>query len=161
MPCFFYAEKRHVSGRLFSSSPPALSRQYSWHFAAVEELSSPIRPVRACTSTELSAFRSPEWSFSTALFGSVSSGTVWRPPGSVPGRTIRSVLLPSSVHLAFQSCSIFGFSRSSYCSTGCPIHFSTHCLLAEAGVSGACLCPRLILSCALIVRSDIELILLR
>ena len=109
-----------------------------------------MRPVRACTSTELSAFRSLEWSFSTALFGGVSSGTVQWPPGSVPGRTIRSVLLLSSVHLAFQSCSTFGFSRSSHCSIGCPIYFSTHCLPAEAGMSGACLCPRLILSRTLI-----------
>ena len=38
-----------------------------------------MRPVRACTSTELSAFWSPEWSFSTALFGGVSSGTLLAP----------------------------------------------------------------------------------
>jgi hypothetical protein len=37
-----------------------------------------MRPVSACTSTELSAFWSLEWSFSTPLFGGVSSGIVWR-----------------------------------------------------------------------------------
>ena len=62
-----------------------------------------MRPVRACTSTELSAFRNLEWSFSTALFGGVSSGTgtARRPPGSVPSHTIRSALLLFFVHLAF------------------------------------------------------------
>ena len=74
---FFSAKEHHVSGRLFSSSAPALSRQYSWHFAAVKEL---CKPDSARTSTELSALRSPEWSFSTALFGGVSSVTAWRPP---------------------------------------------------------------------------------
>ena len=115
-----------------------------------------MRPVRACTSTELSAFRSPEWSFSTALFDdgvSSGTGTVRRPPGSVPGRMIRSALLLSSVHLTVQSCSTFGFSRSSHCSIGCPIHFSTHCFLARLGCQGpaSCLCPRLIPSRTLIV----------
>ena len=46
-----------------------------------------------------------------AMFGGVSSGTVRRPPGSVPGRTILSALMLSSVHLAFESCSTFRFSR--------------------------------------------------
>jgi hypothetical protein len=40
--------------------------------------------VRACTSTELSAFLSPECSLSTASFGGVSSGIALL-PGSVPG----------------------------------------------------------------------------
>jgi hypothetical protein len=75
-------------------------------------------------------------------------GTIWRPLGSVSSRTIRLVLLWFSVHLAVQSCSTFCFSRSSHCSTGCPIYFSTHCFRAEARVLGAC--PCLILSCVLI-----------
>jgi hypothetical protein len=117
-------------------------------------LASPIRPVRTCTSTELSVFRSVECSLSTFLSGGVSSGTSWRPPGSVPGRTIRSCFRCSSVHLAFQPCSTFGFYRLSHCSTGCSIHFSTHCFRAVAGVLIACPCPCpclcLILSWALI-----------
>ena len=78
--------------------------------------------------------------------------TAWRPPGSVPGCMTRSAFLLLSVHLAFQSCSTYGFSRSSHCSTGCPIHFSTHCFRAVAGVLVACPCPCLclILSWALI-----------
>jgi hypothetical protein len=102
---------------------------------------SPIGPVRACTSTELFAFWSHKWSFSTALFGGVSSG-IARLPGSVLGYATCSSLLGSASHLFVQSASTSGFSRSSHCSIGWPIHFSTHCLRTLAGVAGigSCRC---------------------
>ena len=102
-----------------------------------------MRPVRACTSTELAAFRSLEWSYSTALFGGVSSGTVRWPPGSVPGCTIRLALLLSSVHLTFQSGSTLGFSRSSHCSIGCayPLSHPLSCRSWGVPPSGSKLHP--------------------
>jgi hypothetical protein len=93
--------------------------------------------VRACTSTELSAFLSPECSLSTASFGGVSLGIALL-PGSVPGRTILSTLFRSLFHLSFQSSSTFRFSCSSHCSIGCPVQFSAHYFRAVPGVSIAC-----------------------
>jgi hypothetical protein len=110
-----------------------------------------MRPVRACTSTEFSAFRSPEWSLRALLFGNMSSGTVWRPGGSVPGYTTRYVLFWCFVHLAVQSSSTFHFSRSSHCSIDCPTHCSTHCLRAAAWLASTWL--RLPLRPALRARS--------
>jgi hypothetical protein len=86
---------------------------------------SPIRPARACTSAELSAFLSPECGLSTALFGGVSSGIALL-LGSIPGRTTLST--------PFWSFSTFRFPRSSHCSIGCPIQFSTHCFYIVTGV---------------------------
>ena len=89
----FCAVESHVPRGLFPSPTPALSRQYSRHFAVVEELACPMGPVRTSTSTGLSAFRSPAWSLSTPLFGGVSSGTVWRPVRLSSGHLS---ILPSS-----------------------------------------------------------------
>jgi hypothetical protein len=65
-----------------------------------KNFASPIRPVQACTSTELSAFLSPEWSLSTALFGGASLGIVLL-PRLVPGGTTLSTLFQSLFHLSF------------------------------------------------------------
>jgi hypothetical protein len=111
-------------------SSPALHRHWTDSIPGTLQLyknfASPIRPVRACTSTEFSAFWSPEWSSSTALFGGVASGIAWLllgVPGSVPGCTTCSSFLCSVSHRAVQSASTFCFSRSSHCSMGRPVHF--------------------------------------
>ena len=98
---------------------------------------SPIRHVRACTSTELSAFLSPEWSLSTALFGGISSGIALL-PRSAPGRATLSTIFGYFFHLAVQSSSTFRFSHSFHYSIGCPIHFSTHSFRVVASVLLAC-----------------------
>jgi hypothetical protein len=56
-------------------------------------------------------------------------------PGSVPGRTIRSCIRCSSVHLSVQHASVFCFSRPSHWSRGCPNPCSAHRFRAVAGVS--------------------------
>lgn len=87
-------------------------------FRPYRNFASPIQPVRACTSIELSAFLSPVCSLSTCLPGGRSSGTTQLPPRSVPGRTTRSRFLWSSFHLSVQSASTLGFSRLSHCFVG-------------------------------------------
>src|ERR1700716_1119823 len=112
-------------------------------FRPYKNFASPTRPVWACTSIELSAFLSPACSLSTCLLGGGSSITTQLPPGSVPGCTTRSCFLWSFFHLSVQSASTLGFSRSSYCSIGCPIHFSVHFFCKSARVSRIrrCRCP--------------------
>jgi hypothetical protein len=63
--------------------------QQNYLLLAFKEIEEPCEPNAACTrstSTELSAFRSPEWSMRASLFGGVSSG--------LPGRTTRSSFDP-------------------------------------------------------------------
>jgi hypothetical protein len=95
-----------------------LSPTYSRHFTFVKELACPIQPVRACISTELSAFQSLAWSSSNLLLGRLSSKTgaeiVWRSPGPAPGRTTCSALFRSLFHLLVKSSSAFCFSKNLY-----------------------------------------------
>jgi hypothetical protein len=128
-----------VPWRFLSSPASALEDSIPGTLQLYKNFASPIWPVRACTGTELSAFWSPEWSSSTALLGGVASGIAWlllQVPGSIPGCTTRSSSPCSVFHLDVQSASTFCFSRSSHCSMGCPVHFSTHCLRMLAGVAG-------------------------
>jgi hypothetical protein len=103
-----------------------------------------MQPVRACTSTALSALWSLECILSTCPFGAAFSGITPLFPRSVPGRITRPCLLCSFIHRSIQLATTLRFSRSSHYSIGWPSHSSTRCFRATPGVSGAChlLCPR-------------------
>jgi hypothetical protein len=75
-----------------------------------------------------------------------NSNALWA-PGSVPGCRTLSVLFRSLFHLVVQPSSTPRPSRSSHCSIGCPIHFSTHCFRAVAGWLVACCLPLRVRSC--------------
>jgi hypothetical protein len=133
------------------SSPAYTERIVFLALCGYRNFANPMRPVRACTSIELSAFRSPAWSLSAPLSGGVSSGTALWAPRSVPGCRTLSVLFRSFFHLVVQSSSTLRPSRSSHCSIGCPIHFPTYCFRAVAGVLVACCLPLRVRSCVGIV----------
>jgi hypothetical protein len=146
LPC-----RRSVSSVQYNALCRTASSPVSQRYCAVwipctfrpyRDCASPTRPVRACTSIESLAFLSPACSLSTCLPRSGSSRTTQLPPKSVLGRTTRSLFLWPFFYLSVQSASTLGFSRSSHCSTGCPIHFSVHFFRNNAGVSEIRRCRR-------------------
>jgi hypothetical protein len=76
-------------------------------------LARPIRPVRAWTSSALSALWRSLWSPKTRPDGGVSSGTTWWFPRPLLGRTRRPSLLFSAYHRFFQSWRTSFFSCQS------------------------------------------------